>query len=250
MLAPNFSMMLAPSIGMFLINQYSFSLLFLTCTGLSLCAFFFSWKIKGQEIVRPDKNAPANNDFFLERKIVVPVIASLLQNFVWGALVAFLPLYAIKCGVSNPGLFFSSMAVMFIVSRTFGARILDNCSKEKIILFCIFASIVATVILSFSNTLFMFVFVGLLWGTGAAFFFPASMTYSLDYSGSSGGTAIGTFRALTDLGLALGPVIMGIIIPLTSYRIVFLSLALMSLINLGYFQFCVRRKMSTQSIKG
>ena len=39
-----------------------------------------------------------------------------------------------------------------------------------------------------------------------------------------------------DLGMALGPVIMGIIIPLTDYPAMFLSLTLICLMNLCYFQ--------------
>ena len=59
---------------------------------------------------------------------------------------------------------------------------------------------IATVILSFSTTLSMFIFVGLLWGVGSAFFYPASMAHAFEYAGSSGGTAVGTIRALMDLG--------------------------------------------------
>ena len=47
-----------------------------------------------------------------------------------------------------------------------------------------------------------------------------------------------------DLGVALGPMIMGIIIPLAGYRIMFLCLALICFINLNYFQFYVRKKGS------
>jgi MFS family permease len=101
---------------------------------------------------------------------------------------------------------------------------------------------VAMFVLSFSRTLPMFVFVGLLWGVGGAFFYPASMAYSLEYGGSSGGTAISIYLALMDLGMALGPVIMGILVPLTGYRIIFLFMALICLVNLFYFQFYVKRK--------
>ena len=88
----------------------------------------------------------------------------------------------------------------------------------------------------------MFVLVGLLWGTGSAFFYPTSMAYAFDYADSSGGPAVGTFRALSDLGVALGPAVMGMIIPLTGYRTMFLCLALICLINLSYFQFYVRKR--------
>ena len=101
---------------------------------------------------------------------------------------------------------------------------------------------IAMIILSFSKTLPMFIFVGMLMGIGNAFFFPASMAYALDYAGSSGGTALGTLRALMDLGIALGPTVIGIIIPFTGYPTMFLCLAFIYLINLCYFQFYVRKR--------
>jgi MFS family permease len=241
-LAPSLALAIAAPLGTFVINQYSFAVLFLSCTCLSLCAFFLSWKVKGQEISVSDKSTAAHHAFFIDLKIVVPAIACFLQSFVWGAVAAFFPLYSIQCGVTNPGLFFSASAIMIIAGRIFGGRILDSYGKEEIILTFISISMVAMVMLSFSKTLPMFIVVGLLWGIGCAFFFPASMAYALDHAGSSGGTAVGTYQAFMDLGMALGPGIMGIIIPLTGYRIMFLGLALTCLINLGYFQFYVRKK--------
>lgn len=242
LLAPNLAMALAPSSGMFLINRYNFTVLFLTCTGLAVAAFFFSCALKGQGVVKPDKSTPGSNRLFLDWKIVAPAVTGLLQNMVWGALGAFFPLYAIQCGITNPGLFFSAIAIMLIAGRSLGGRILDTCEKEKIILTFIFTGMVAMVILSFSKTLTMFILAGLLWGTGSSFLYPAFMMYAFEYAGSSGGTAIGTIRALMDLGLAIGPVIMGLIIPLTGYRVMFLCLALICLINLVYFQFYVRKR--------
>lgn len=242
-LAPVFSQAIAPSLGMFLVNQYSFTVLFLICAGLSLCAFTCSWKLKGQQIVRPDKDTFAHDTLFLERKIVVPAIVNFLQQFVWGGLIAFFSLYAIECGTKNPGFFFSAIAVMLIAARILGGRVFSTCREEKIILFCILTSTVALVILSFSKTLSMFIFVGLLWGTGSAFFFPTSLAYALNYAGSSGGTAVGTFRALSDLGLALGPMIVGIIIPLTGYRVMFLCLARMSRQSYLFSVLCEKTKL-------
>jgi MFS family permease len=242
LLAPNFAMVIGPSLGMFLINQYSFTVFFLTCTGMSFCAFFFSWKLKGQETITPDKSTPASINLFLDLKIITPAITNFLQMFAGGAMMAFFPLYAIQCGVTNPGLFFSVYAIMMIAGRILGGRIIDTYSKERIILIFLVLLMVAMIILSFSKTLPMFIFVGILQGIGSAFFFPASMAYALDYAGSSGGTALGTLRALMDLGMAFGPMVMGILIPFTGYRIMFLCLALIYLVSLLYFQFYVRKK--------
>jgi MFS family permease len=242
MLAPSLALALAAPLGMFVINQYSFTIFFLSGACLSLCALFLSWKVKGQDVPIPNKATPAHSTLFLNRKIIAPAITSFLQLFVWGSVTAFFPLYAIQCGVTNPGLFFSAMAIVMIAGRIFGGRILDNYNKEKVIVTFLFSVVVALIMLSLSRTLFMFIIVGSLWGIGAAFFVPISMAYALEYAGSSDGTAVGTFRAFSDLGLGIGPVVMGIIIPLTGYRVMFLCLAIICLINMNYFQFYVRRR--------
>ncbi len=244
MLAPSLAMAVAAPFGMFLINQYGFTILFLSGAGLSFCALFLSWKVKGQKVAISHKAAPSHSTSFLNLKIIAPAITSFLQLFVWGTVSAFFPLYAIQCGVTNPGLFFTAMAIMMVAGRLFGGKIMDTCNKEKLIVIFLPSMVVILIILSLSKTLLMFIFVGAFWGIGAAFFVPVSMAYALEYSGSSDGAAVGTFRAISDLGLGLGPVVMGIIIPLTGYRIMFLCLALICLINLCYFQFYVRRRRS------
>ena len=53
---------------------------------------------------------------------------------------------------------------------------------------------------------------------------------------------MGIFTAVDDLGVGLGPVIMGIVLRLTGYPIMFLCLAFASLINLGYFYFYAKHE--------
>jgi predicted MFS family arabinose efflux permease len=209
--------------------------------GLALCSFFLSWKMKGAGTATLDEDTPGYTALFFEWKIIAPATISFLQSSVWGTLTTFVPLYAIQCGIKNPGHFYSAIAIMLIAGRALGGRIVDTYSKEKILLTFMCTGMITMVLLSFSRTLPMLIAVGLLWGIGHAFFVPASMTYALDCSGSSGGPAVGTFRAVSDLGHAPGPVIMGGIIPLIGYRAMFLCLALIYLINLGYFQFYMKK---------
>jgi predicted MFS family arabinose efflux permease len=161
---------------------------------------------------------------------------------VYGALIAFFPLYAIECGVTNPGYFFSASAAMLIAGRILGGRIVDTYNKEKIILVFLATAMAAMVMLSFSRTLPLFVFVGIIWGVATAFYFPTTIAYALEYAGSSDGTAVGTFRAISDLGAAAGPMVMGIVVPITGYETMFLCLASICFINFCYFQFYVRKR--------
>jgi len=150
-------------------------------------------------------------------------------------------LYAIQCGVNNPGYFFTASAVMLIAGRIMGGKIVDTCDKRKIIPVMIFSGTVAMIVLLFSKSLLLFVFVGMIWGAGSAFFFPAAMAYALEYADSSYGTTVGTFRAISDLGSALGPVVAGLVASVTGYRMMFACLAFICFINFCYFQFYVKR---------
>ena len=100
---------------------------------------------------------------------------------------------------------------------------------------------------SFSKTLPLFVFVGAAWGLGAAYLTPTLFTYALDYTGSSSGPAVGTYQALQDLGMTLGPMAMGIIVPYTGYRWMFVCLAMIGLLDLLYFWFFVRKRKKCSS---
>jgi MFS family permease len=161
--------------------------------------------------------------------------------FIWGAVTAFFPLYAINHGVTNPGFFFSATAIVLILSRSLGGKILDLQNREKVILPCLMAYILSMVILAFSKTLPMFILVAVIYGIGPAFLTPALLAYALDRGGAPGPT-MGTFHTITDLGISLGPVIMGIVIDSTSYPIMFLCLAFMGIVGVNYFYFFVRKK--------
>jgi hypothetical protein len=68
------------------------------------------------------------------------------------------------------------------------------------------------------------------------------LAYALDRAKTSPGPVVGTYTALADLGLGLGPVIMGFVVRFSSYRIMFLSLSLTAVISLIYFHFFVRKR--------
>ena len=239
-LAFNISLALAPSFGMFLINLFNFTPLFLFCLGLSLCTLFLTTRLRKRQ-VDSLKDLSNQDKSFFSREAVPSAIMAFFAHIIWGALTAFFPLYALNQGVTNPGFFFAAYAIVLILGRALGGKILDLYSREKVILPCLTTYIISMTILAFSKTLPMFILVAVIWGIGNAFLMPSLVAYVLDQAGSSRGPAMGTFTAIGDLGLALGPIIMGIILRLSSYPIMFLCLALIGVINLNYFYFFVKK---------
>jgi predicted MFS family arabinose efflux permease len=237
----NISGALAPPVGMFIINQFSFTSLFLVCSGLSLCSLLITYRL-GRRQVHSSETSSAEDGSLLSRRALPPSIIGFFAFFMWVALSAFFPLYAINHGVTNPGLFFATMAVMLILGRSLGGKIIDLYSRDKVILPCLTTYVVSMVLLAFSKTLPMFILVAVIWGIGHAFLVPSLVIYTLDRMGSSPGPAMGMFTAFADLGISLGPVIMGIVVHSTNYTIMFFCLAFMGVINLIYFYFFVRGK--------
>jgi MFS family permease len=241
-LAQNISLALAPAMGMLLINHFSFALLFWVCLGVSLSSFFITHKL-GRRQIPPSADSPNEGGLFLNWKALPTSIVSFCFYFIWGGIATFFPLYAIKNGVANPGLFFTALSIILILGRALGGRILDLYSKERVILYFFSICVLSVVVLALSKTLPMFILAGVIWGVGAGFFNPAIMAYTLDRAGtSSRGPAMGTYTAFSDLGVSLGPATMGIIIPITGYPTMFLCLALVGIINLAYFHLFVRKR--------
>jgi MFS family permease len=240
-LAINIAFALAPSVGVAIVNLFDFPILFLVCTGLSLCSLFITLKLERTKIdsleVQSIRNQP-----FVSREALPSSIMSFMGSMIWGAVTAFFPLYALSHGVDNPGLFFAALAITLILARGLGGKILDIYAREKVILPCLLAQIIAMSILIFSTTLPMFILVAVIWGMGTAFFYPALVAYVIDLAGPSRGPAIGTYMALSDFGAGMGSVIMGIVLQWTNYPIMFLCLAFTGVINLLYFYFAVRKK--------
>ena len=109
-LAFNISFALAPSFGMFLINHFGFTLLFLVCLGLSLCSIFLTTQL-GKRQIEPIEDLSNQDESFLSREALPSAIMAFFAHIIWGALTAFFPLYAINQGVANPGFFFAAYAI-------------------------------------------------------------------------------------------------------------------------------------------
>ena len=199
-LAPNLSLALIPALGIFIINHFSFNVLFLVCLGLSLASLFITASLRKREIV-PSKASSAEEGSLLCWKALPPSIVSFFSHIVWGAVSAFFPLYAVHQGV-NPGFFFTALAIMLILGRALGGKILDLFSRERVILYCLITPVISMGVLSCSKTQPLFILVATLWGAGHAFLTPSLMAYTLDRTGSLRGPAIGPSRIL---GNSWGP---------------------------------------------
>jgi MFS family permease len=245
LVSPNVAMAMAPSLGMAVVNHFGFTPLFIACAGLSICVIFIAQGVRRPQPFEPVDPLPEDSAL-LNRKALPPSCVVLFHNSCWGAVSAFLPLYAMGKGVSNPGVFFSAIALTMVLGRVFGGKLLDTYDKYKIIYVILMGFICVMVMTGCSETLLMFVMSGLLWGTAAGFLMPTVMAIAIDRAGPAArGSAVATYTALSDCGIALGPVMAGVVIRFTGYTGMFVGMILMEMLNLTYFHIFVRKRGET-----
>ena len=240
-LANNLALALGPYIGMVLLNHFGFVVLFGACAALSLCAVAMTTKMKTQAPAPPGTQEEGGGAF-LSREALPAATMALMLNMIWGTLSAFIPLYALKHGLANPGIFFVFMAATIILGRSCGGRLLDIWGREKIIPPCLLLIIAGLILLIFSESLAMFILVAVVLGMGWALLFPSLLLLAIDQAGPARGPAMGTFTALADLGMGLGPMIMGSILQTTSYPVMFSCVAMTAVANFLFFYFAVAKK--------
>jgi MFS family permease len=240
-MATNFAFALGPYFGMLLVNRFNFVVLFLVCTTLSLCSLLITTKL-GVRKVLPLENQSFEIKTLLCREAIPPSINAFMLNAIWGTICAFFPLYALRHGVSNPGIFFVFSSGTLVLSRAFGGKILDSCDRKKVMIPCLIVIIISLTIFAFSSTLPMFILVAVGLGIGWALLYPSLMIFAIESAGSAQGPAMATFTGLADLGTGIGPMILGIILQLTNYPIMFFGLTLIGVINLLYFYYAIGKK--------
>ena len=238
-LAFNFAFALAPSFGIFVMDSFNFTILLLFCIGLSLGALLLTFQLPGRRVDSSQESSSGLRSFVSIQSLPTAVV-SFLAHFNWGALTAFIPLYAIHQGVGNPGFFFAAYAATLILGRAMGGKVFELYRHEKIILPCLIFNILTMMILVLSKTLPMMILVAFVWGAGNAFLFPSLVAYTLERVTSSRGLAMSTFNAVGDLGVGLGSIIMGFVLQASSYRTMFLCLTSVAVINVFYFYSLLR----------
>ena len=131
---------------------------------------------------------------------------------------------------------------MLILGRGLGGEYWTSTIKKKVIMPCLITIIISMVMLLFSTTLFMFILVAMVLGTGWAFLYRVLVLYLIENLESNRGPAISVFTALGDLGTGIGPMVMGIILEWTGYSVMFLCLTFISIVNVAYFYYGIVRK--------
>lgn len=238
-LAMTLGMALGPILGLWIAKSFSFHYLFLICTVLALIAFILSFITKIPKVKYTEKKQIS----FFEKTVLPIAIVTFFLSFTFGGITTFLPLFAAKIQV-NVGIFFLAYAITLIIIRPLTGRISDKYGEEIIIVPALFILAIALLVLILTKGTIGLVITAILYGIGFGSAQPALQVATIRLAPpEKRGVANATFFTAFDLGIGLGSIILGFVLQLMGYEMLFIVCALSALISLLIFILFVKNSL-------
>lgn len=231
-----------PALGLFLAGSFSYGTLFAAALGAStaglVLALFLRRPAEGTP-ARTDEEAEEHDEAVAARKAefslseilhpaVVPIgLFMVLIGLSYAGVITYLNAYAVERDVATgAGLFFVAYALAMLVMRFVLGRVQDQRGDNIVVWFGIVCFVLALVVLSAAQQDWQVVVAGALTGLGYGTLMPAAQAIAVSaVPADKLGTGISTLLLLADVGIGLGPVLLGAILSATGYGPMYAGLA-------------------------
>lgn len=238
------AMAFGPSLGMAVILRYSFPVLFTVSAALAAIALAIASRIH-----EPPREGKGGRGPLFNTSALLPSLVVLFVTMTYGAVVTFVPLYARDLGMANPGLFFTVMGVVLLVSRPLSGRISDLLGRGAAILPGLALIAVTLLVLASDGGQTMIVLAAVFAGLGYGATQPALMALAVELAGAGRrGSAMATYTLFFDLGIALGSIIFGVIARQAGYPGMFLSAVTVAATGAAVFLGGMRRARQSRPV--
>ncbi len=153
-----------------------------------------------------------------------------------GAVLAFLPLYALGLGLSNPGLYFTVQALGVLSLRMAAGGLSDRLGRVQVLVPAMALVALGVAGLALRPSLPVLMLLALLYGIGYAAIHPTSIAVADDVStNATRGVALGLVGGMFSIGVGTGAASMGYVLQRTSYETMFLAASLIPLLATALF---------------
>jgi MFS family permease len=219
-----FGMAVFPAIGSVIITTtHSFPILFSVAVILAVAAFtslFFLDEFT-PGVLRGD-NKVSLVSIIRQRPVLVASLALFTTSCVFGSVSTFVPIFAPQRGIANVGLFFTSYAIVTLLSRLVTGRLSDNLGRRKVVLPFMALVAFSVFLFPFLHSVIFLVFIGACYGLGSGAMTPALSAYVVDETSQKDrAAALSFFTSFMDIGITAGALILGIAGEFWGYEIMF-----------------------------
>ena len=236
-IAMTLAMAIGPMLGIWLIQNESYHVLFLFATSLSVAALLLLFLVK----IPFQPKTTSRRIEFIEKSVLPVTVAIFFVAVSYGGITTFLPLFAVSIKV-NPGTFFLVYAVALTLIRPIAGKLSDQYGVATVIVPALVITIFALLVLSLSSGLFGVIISAVLYGTGFGAAQPALQAATLQIANPDRkGVTNASFMTAFDLGIGLGSIVLGWVSQYTGYEVLFTVSAVSVALSLLIFIVFVRR---------
>ncbi|WP_331434631.1 MFS transporter [Bacillus sp. SA1-12] len=214
-LSVTIGMIVAPSLGIFLYQNFGFGTLIIGSVILGLIAIITlamgTYHTPKAVLEKPFN--PKEFSFFkslIDKDSLYPAVVTILSTFGYGAIVTFIVIFGQERGIDQIFLYYFCNAVMATIVRPISGRWFDARGPWSLIVVCALLTIAGLWVLSYTYSVGMLILAGSLFGIGYGSMMPALQAWVLSKTKpEQRGIANGMFYSSIDLGLGLSAIILG-----------------------------------------
>ncbi|ANE04028.1 MFS transporter [Corynebacterium crudilactis] len=220
-----------PAIALFVIEDFTYNMLFWITVGTNLVGLVLTLFIRKPEFIKIAEQGRMKATWSI-KTVVHPAVAliglfMLAIGLAYAGVITFLNGFAQENELTaGAGLFFIAYAVAMLVMRFFLGRIQDKHGDNPVIYFGLISFALALVLMSLATEDWHVVVAGALTGLGYGTIMPAAQAIAVSSVPSNQvGSGISTLFLFTDIGVGLGPILLGTLVAATGYSVMFGALA-------------------------
>jgi MFS family permease len=243
---------LGPFIGILLIQYIDFKMIFIVTSILASISFAISFLVSGPTYKTPGQDQVRavnsfNISYFLEFKVIPISIIALIIGFCYSVVLAFISLYTKQIHlVEAASFFFLVFAIAIIVSRPFSGRLLDVKGANFVIYPCLLLFAMGMLLYSQTNQGITLLLAAAMIGLGYGNFMSCGQAIAIKAVPHHRlGLATATYFIFVDLGVGIGPYLLGALVPFTGYRGLYLIMTILVLADVVFYYFLHGRKASS-----
>ncbi|MGO9137875.1 MAG: MFS transporter [Syntrophales bacterium] len=242
---------LGPFVGIILIQHVDFKVIFIVTLILAVISFAISFVVREptykspkQDEIKTVKGFQISN--FLEFKAIPISIIILIVGVSWSVVLTFVSLYTKEIHLEETASFFFLVyAVTVLISRPFSGRLFDVKGSDFVVYPCLFIFALGMLLLSQASQGITLLLAGVMIGLGYGNLLSCSQAIAIKAVPPHRlGLATATFFIFIDLGIGVGPYLLGFLVPFTGYRGLYLMTVIVTLASIVLYYFLHGRRVS------
>lgn len=237
-----------PLIGTFLVSGFGFTSIFIFSVVMAAVSLFLSLLLNPPEITQPKEELQEKKGFSFSEyfeKHALPISAAMFVMAVaYSGVLSFVTEYASSINLMQAGgFFFLVYGVSVLISRPVTGPLMDSKGANIVVYPSLVLFGLGLLLISQASTGFIFLTAAVLLGLGYGNFQSIAQAIAIKLTPPHRmGLANSTYFIALDLGLGVGPLLLGYLVPATGYRGMYFSLVFLVIIGIVVYYFVHGRK--------